>query len=76
MAMFNEALDAHLKTGLTNLCHAWAIKRRDGVVLAFTDHDVALSFDGIVFRADSGLSARALSQSTGLSVNIQRPWAR
>ncbi len=69
MAVFNEGLGAHLKTGLTSLCHAWAIKRRDGVVLAFTDHDMALSFEGIAFRADSGLSARALSQTTGLSVD-------
>jgi uncharacterized phage protein (TIGR02218 family) len=69
MADFNAALNAHLKTGLTTLCHAWAIERRDGVVLAFTDHDRAVSFDEIAFRADSGLSARALSQTTGLSVD-------
>ena len=69
MALINEALDAHLKTGLTTLCHAWEIRRLDGIALAFTDHDQALSFDGKSFRADSGLSARALSQSTGLSVD-------
>lgn len=69
MAKFNQALDAHLKTGLTTLCHAWAIRRQDGVTLAFTDHDRALSFDGLSFRADSGLSARALAQSSGLSVD-------
>lgn len=69
MGVFNEALEAHVKTGLTSLCHAWAIHRRDGVTLAFTDHDVPLAFEGIEFRADSGLSARALSQSTGLSVD-------
>lgn len=69
MVEFNKELDAHLKTGMTSLCHAWMIRRQDGVVLAFTDHDRALSFDGVTFRADSGLSARALSQSTGLSVD-------
>jgi len=69
MADMNEALIAHAKTGLTTLCHAWAIRRRDGVELTFTDHDMPLSFDGMQFRADSGLSARALSQSTGLSVD-------
>ncbi|WP_176250140.1 DUF2163 domain-containing protein [Sulfitobacter sp. HGT1] len=69
MAKFNQALDAHVKTGLTTLCHAWAIRRQDGVTLAFTDHDRALSFEGVSFRADSGLSARALAQSTGLSVD-------
>ncbi|MGB7243276.1 MAG: DUF2163 domain-containing protein [Sulfitobacter sp.] len=65
----NAALRAHLKTGLTTVCHAWAISRKDGVEFGFTDHDLALDFDGINFRADTGLSALALMQSTGLSVD-------
>ena len=64
-----SALLAHARTGLTTLCYAWAIQRRDGVTLAFTDHDRPLAFDGLAFRADSGLSAGALAQSTGLSVD-------
>ena len=51
------------------MCHAWAITRKDGVVFAFTDHDRPLDFAGYAFRADTGLSALALSQSTGLSVD-------
>lgn len=69
MAGMDAALAAHVKTGLTTLCHAWAIVRTDGKVFSFTDHDAVLSFEGHRFRADSGLSARALSQSTGLSVD-------
>ena len=62
-------LQAHLATGLTTLCHAWAVTRADGLVLGFTDHDRDLSFDGITFRADTGLAARALQQGTGLAVD-------
>jgi uncharacterized phage protein (TIGR02218 family) len=69
IADFNEALAAHLGGGLTTVCHAWAITRKDGVVFAFTDHDLPLSFAGYEFRADTGLSALALAQSTGLSVD-------
>lgn len=69
MGVKNAALDAHVKTGLTTLCHAWTIIRTDGVSLSFTDHDRPLSFEGETFRADSGLSARALTQATGLSVD-------
>ena len=69
MADFNPDLADHLKGGLTTVCHAWAITRRDGKVFAFTDHDLPLSFAGITFRADTGLSALALAQSTGLSVD-------
>ncbi|MGC3936935.1 DUF2163 domain-containing protein [Roseobacter sp. EG26] len=69
MAGMNDDLKAHLESGLTTVAHAWAITRKDGVVMGFTDHDRELSFDGITFRADTGLSALALSQSTGLSVD-------
>ncbi|MCX7565163.1 DUF2163 domain-containing protein [Sulfitobacter sp. F26169L] len=69
MADFNEKLAAHLGGGLTTVCHAWAITRKDGAVFAFTDHDLPLNFAGYEFRADTGLSALALAQSTGLSVD-------
>ena len=59
----------HLESGVTTLCHAWAITRRDGVEFGFTDHDLPLVFDGKTFRADTGLSAMALQQSTGLSID-------
>jgi uncharacterized phage protein (TIGR02218 family) len=60
---------AHLKSGATTVCRCWSLTRRDGVVLGFTDHDVALSFGGVVFAADTGMAARALEQTTGLSVD-------
>lgn len=60
---------AHAATGLTTLCRVWAIERRDGVSYGFTDHDLDLSFEGMTFKAETGLSAAALAQSTGLSVD-------
>ncbi len=51
------------------IARAWAVTRRDGFVLGFTDHDRSLSFDGLAFRPDSGLSAAAVVQGAGLSVD-------
>lgn len=62
-------LSDHLKTGCTTVCRCWSVRRRDGVVLGFTDHDADLSFDGLTFSARSGLTASALAQSTGLAVD-------
>ena len=67
--MSNAEMDAHLASAATTLCRAWTVMRRDGVVLGFTDHDRDLTFDGVTHRAGSGLTARALQQSTGLSVD-------
>ena len=63
------SLQQHLESGATTVARAWAVTRRDGVTLGFTDHDRDLSFDGIVFRASGGLTARALQQVTGLAVD-------
>ena len=69
MSGLNSALETHLDTGVTTTCRCWALSRRDGVVMGFTDHDTVLAFDGISFKPDTGLSALALQQSTGLSVD-------
>ena len=60
---------AHLQTGITTVCRCWALTRRDGVVMGFTDHDGPLAFEGIRFRADTGMSTTTLQQATGLSVD-------
>ncbi len=64
-----EALRAHLQTGVTTLARCWGLTRRDGTRFGFTDHDRDLFFDGWTFSAGTGLSARAVVQSTGLSVD-------
>ncbi|WP_371227066.1 DUF2163 domain-containing protein [Roseovarius sp. 2305UL8-3] len=69
MSDLNPELLAHLKGSLTTLCRCWDITRADGTVMGFTDHDGPLAFDEITYRADTGLSAMALQQTTGLSVD-------
>ena len=64
-----QELQAHLASGVTSLCRCWSVTRADGTVLGFTDHDGDLSFDGVRYRADTGLTALALQQGTGLSVD-------
>ena len=66
---FHEGLKAHLQTGATTVARAWALRRADGTEMGFTDHDRDLSFEGLVFRAGSGMSASALQQGSGLAVD-------
>lgn len=65
----SATLEDHLATGATTLCLAWAIARADGVTLGFTDHDRDLAFEGVSFRAATGLSARVLQMTTGLAAD-------
>ena len=61
------ALQAHLDTGVTTLCHCWLLTLRDATRLGFTDHDRALEFDGVTFTPASGFDASALQAATGLA---------
>lgn len=67
--MSAEGLYEHLAGGATTVCRAWTVTRRDGRVLGFTDHDRDLVVRGVDCRADTGMTARALQQTTGLSVD-------
>lgn len=67
--MSGDALYAHLASGATTVCRAWTVRRKDGTLMGFTDHDRDLTVDGVMCRADTGLTARALQQTTGLSVD-------
>ncbi len=68
MRTLPPALAAHLRTGVTTLCHGWRLTRRDGRVLGFTDHDRDLLVDGLVLHAASGIAASESTQAQGLSV--------
>ena len=76
MSLYPQELIDHLAGGCTTLARAFAVTRRDGVVMGFTDHDRDLAFDGITFRADSGLTAKALQMGTGLAVDNSEAWGR
>ena len=62
-------LRTHLATAATTVARCWAVTRKDGLAFGFTDHDLPLSFEGLTFRPDTGMTARAVVQGTGLSVD-------
>nr|WP_314087574.1 DUF2163 domain-containing protein [uncultured Shinella sp.] len=67
MRTIPAGLQAHLDGGVTTLCHAWRVTRRDGVVLGFTDHDRDLSFGGTDYGAASGFEASEAEDGNGLA---------
>ena len=53
----------------TTLCNIWVIRRTDGTVFGFTNHDDDIIYEGVTCQAASGLTGAALQTSTGLSVD-------
>lgn len=63
-----SALAARLGQGATTLCRCWALHRRDGLVLGFTDHDRDLTLSGVTYAARTGLEAAEVSTELGFAV--------
>lgn len=63
-----ESLAASLAGGVTTLARCWRVTRRDGVVIALTEHDADLAVDGTLFRAAAGASGSEDAAAQGFAV--------
>jgi uncharacterized phage protein (TIGR02218 family) len=69
MKILATGFQAHLDTGTTALCHCWRVTLRSGERMGFTDHDVALVFDGTTFEAQAGFTGSEIESALGLAVD-------
>ena len=69
MKSLPPGLQAHLDGATTTLCWCWKMTRRDGAVQGFTDHDEAVSFDGVTYEAATGFTASDVQSSLNLAVD-------
>lgn len=60
-----EEMAARIESGATTLCHVWILRRSDGAVMGFTDHDRDLEIDGVSCRAATGWTAGAAETAIG-----------
>ena len=71
MKSLPSGLQAHLDSGTTTLSWCWKITRSDGAVFGFTDHDLALTFAGTVYEAESGFVPSEIRAAQDFSVDAQ-----
>jgi uncharacterized phage protein (TIGR02218 family) len=69
MRTIPAGMQVKLDSGITTLCRCWVIRRSDGVVQGFTDHDVDVVLGGVICRAGSGLSGSEATQKLGLAAD-------
>ena len=60
---------AHYQSGGTTLARLWKCTRLDSLVFGFTDHDSALTFDGVTYDPCSGFTASALKSAADFSID-------
>ncbi len=63
-----QALESHLEGNVTNHCFAWIVRRRDGLVLGFTDHDNPLTLAGVICDPLTGFNASEVATNLGLAI--------
>lgn len=71
MKQLSTEFDTHLKSGATTLATCWILRRKDGLVLGFTDHDRTLDLDGVSCEPVSGMTGTELRQSSGFDADDQ-----
>ncbi|GAA0738074.1 DUF2163 domain-containing protein [Sphingomonas japonica] len=54
---------------ITTRAFAWRVERRDGVAFGLTSHDRDLWLDGMVYRANPGMTPSAIERSDGLDAD-------
>lgn len=69
MRTISGALQSHLDSGAATVCRCWLVTRRDGVEMAFTDHDRPLIFQGRAHDPATALEAGDMETSTGLNID-------
>ena len=65
-----DELADRIESGAATMCHAWVVRRVDGTVMGFTDHDRDLVVDGVVCRAASGWTVGAGESAVGLVAGL------
>lgn len=69
MKTLPTGLQDHLDSGSSTMCYCWKVTRQDGVVMGFTEHDVDLTIDGLVYEAEAGFTPTQAQQSLGMAVD-------
>lgn len=69
MRTIPSALLTHIQSGGTSLAKLWLVERRDGELLAFTDHDEPIWYDGVQYLPTSAFDASAISTRSEMNVD-------
>lgn len=69
MLTTTAALARHLAHSNTTMTTLWKVTRADAEVFGFTSLDVDIVFNGVRYRADTGVAPSAISTKAGLQVD-------
>lgn len=69
MRKLSEEFKNHLKNEVTTFATCWQIKRKDGVLMGFTDFDADIEFDSILYKSSNSFIPSEIESNSDLSVD-------
>lgn len=69
MKTISTALATHIAGEVTTLATCWKLKRRDGIIIGFTDHDADLIISGVTYESETGFTPSAIANTAALNVD-------
>lgn len=66
---YEEGIVSEVGMGIYTIAHCWKIERKDGVIIALTNHDKNLVIDGLTYSPLAAPESTSLSFSTALNVD-------
>lgn len=69
MRVISPQLEAHFAGGMTTLATCWRITRQDAVEVGFTDHDLPITFDSLLYDSIAGFTPTTVESKSNMSVD-------
>ncbi len=69
MRTISPQLEAHFAGGLQTLATCWKLTREDAAEMGFTDHDAALTIDGLQYDSIAGFTPTTVESKSNMSVD-------
>lgn len=69
MRTISPALLAMLQSDVKTIATLWKITRKDGAIFGFTDHDVDIYFDNLLYLSHGGYTASNVESTSDLSTS-------
>jgi uncharacterized phage protein (TIGR02218 family) len=69
MRVISPQLEAHFAGGMTTLATCWRITRQDGDEVGFTDHDLPITFESVLYDSIAGFTPTTVESKSNMSVD-------
>lgn len=69
MKTIPSAMASHIAQEVTTLCMCWKVIRTDGTIFGFTDLDMDIIYNGVLYESETGFNRSAISSNSSFDID-------